>query len=263
MNGFNPRARRGRDLLCFDASKFPGVSIHAPAGGATTLLSRQKRNAGFQSTRPQGARQLCLQIALLGIVSIHAPAGGATRKQCLDCVSTSVSIHAPAGGATSQPGRYNYRRGFQSTRPQGARLNVLIKTTHYGCFNPRARRGRDGGRGQDSGKDTCFNPRARRGRDCVNLFESFDHKVSIHAPAGGATLAVMRLMLSSKFQSTRPQGARLIIWSGIIGSVMFQSTRPQGARLCTLPVTCTWYRFNPRARRGRDCPTVISGISWF
>jgi len=54
---FNPRARRGRDCAC-EYNKHSGfVSIHAPAGGATSHRSNLLRQR---------------------IVSIHAPAGGAT-----------------------------------------------------------------------------------------------------------------------------------------------------------------------------------------
>jgi len=76
---FNPRARRGRDLSAAEKPEQRLVSIHAPAGGATSHLdsgirittsfnprARRGRDEGginywcdrvmFQSTRPQGAR---------------------------------------------------------------------------------------------------------------------------------------------------------------------------------------------------------------
>ena len=58
--GFNPRARRGRDLGSIANSAKSNVSIHAPAGGATFFQRDAERS--FK-------------------VSIHAPAGGATRKR--------------------------------------------------------------------------------------------------------------------------------------------------------------------------------------
>ena len=216
----------------------------------------------FQSTRPQGARPLSeLSIA--------------RRKH--------VSIHAPAGGATPE---YNMRR------------------PDYWCFNPRARRGRDS---RNNGKRCgclCFNPRARRGRD-RDLMIPFRYTaaVSIHAPAGGATSAPMREIsllrcfnprarrgrderpavastARKMFQSTRPQGARLVV-SGITSDSIilfqstrpqgarpadslnrrtydrFQSTRPQGARRPNLSREAGKGRFNPRARRGRDVPWAV------
>ena len=54
---FNPRAREGRDLRYFIDFRDTGVSIHAPARGATSSVSL---------------------LINPGIVSIHAPARGAT-----------------------------------------------------------------------------------------------------------------------------------------------------------------------------------------
>ena len=56
--GFNPRARTGRDFGHFgDALADQGVSIHAPARGATrTTAASGIRYVRFQSTRPHGAR---------------------------------------------------------------------------------------------------------------------------------------------------------------------------------------------------------------
>ena len=144
---------------------------------------------------------------------------------------------------------------FQSTRPHGARpqrflrLAAVIRVSIHapargatvgapppgratGCFNPRARTGRDraglvircmslrfqstrphGARPKGTGKipdSKSFNPRARTGRDrpipCYN-------------------------MLEYRFQSTRPHGARLQPSLQARPSQRFQSTRPHGARL--------------------------------
>jgi len=79
-----------------------GVSIHAPARGATDDLPEIKR---------------------LIEVSIHAPARGATIFSRLRNRKEEVSIHAPARGATyvkdkSAQGAIK----FQSTHPHGVRL---------------------------------------------------------------------------------------------------------------------------------------------
>ena len=145
------------------------VSIHAPAGGATSAL--------------------VLDFELRVDVSIHAPAGGATVVQSNATDYVTVSIHAPAGGATLlvicssilrrrfyprarggrdltlRTGKYVPKR-FLSTRPRGARLNVW----HGGNYHARR-----------------FYPRARGGRDERKTKELQDCLVSIHAPAGGAT----------------------------------------------------------------------------
>ena len=56
-------------------------------------------------------------------------------------------------------------------------------------------------------------------------------RVSIHAPAWGATSSKARLTQRMK---------------------MFQSTRPHGARLVDVPSVSVKGSFNPRARMGRD-----------
>ncbi len=147
VKGFNPRARGGRDEKKADGHSRFAVSIHAPAGGATSragvftssMTGFNPRARGgrdldrapsvivriwFQSTRPRGARPFGSS-DLLGLagVSIHAPAGGATcirstyllwekgfnprarggrdpLSSALAILSQDVSIHAPAGGAT-------------------------------------------------------------------------------------------------------------------------------------------------------------------
>ena len=121
---FNPRARGGRDVLVVHHSKpFTVVSIHAPAGGATSAgMITTSILLMFQSTRPRGARlcpctsrlllsrfnprarggrdQYSLCRTLEEFVSIHAPAGGATCLIVGLLLIRKVSIHAPAGGAT-------------------------------------------------------------------------------------------------------------------------------------------------------------------
>ncbi len=54
---------------------------------------------------------------------------------------------------------------FQSTRPRGARHNKIRQARIAGCFNPRARAGRDGTAARSVSSSTGFNPRARAGRD--------------------------------------------------------------------------------------------------
>ena len=126
------------------------------------------RLAEFQSTRPRGARrcQAGEEDGLEG-VSIHAPAGGATLVGLREHDAHVVSIHAPAGGAT----------------PLGP-TTALTSTR----FNPRARGGRDTGHlGGDFELGAFQSTRPRGAR--LQMFEDRQGavRVSIHAPAGGAT----------------------------------------------------------------------------
>ena len=121
-----------------------------------------------------------------------------------------VSIHAPARGATAREKFNKDMHLFQFTRPQGARHRcdglaelrdcVSIHAPARGAtasrsnqrrrstgFNSRARKGRNLIQLLISIRPTGFNSRARKGRDADTRPRLQVHKVSIHAPARGAT----------------------------------------------------------------------------
>ena len=105
---FNPRAREGRDAIADYLNGLSiGVSIHAPARGATISARGCIRRGGsfnpraregrdplvltqsfaantFQSTRPRGARHRSAHRRhAVQAVSIHAPARGATIESAV------------------------------------------------------------------------------------------------------------------------------------------------------------------------------------
>ena len=121
----------------------------------------------FQSTRPQGARHQQKNIHLSNPGFNPRARRGRDEKNAGDSGGPAVSIHAPAGGATLRPPFCLLTDLFQSTRPQGARLGSRF---HESIFKR-------------------FNPRARRGRDVLYPEGVPANRVSIHAPAGGATRA--------------------------------------------------------------------------
>ena len=214
--------------------------------------------AVFQSTRPRGARRRCLGLStFLPSVSIHAPARGATVKLRELEMRHKVSIHAPARGAT--------RRSCACHAPSG-------------CFNPRAREGRDlCGRGNGSAR-RGFNPRAREGRDRSARHAAHQtQRVSIHAPARGATRLPWRPWVEPSRFNPRAREGRDRGWRWCrrrrtcfnpraregrdavpvaltIKLQPFQSTRPRGARRGRRGSTPGVSGFNPRAREGRDQP---------
>ena len=122
---------------------------------------------------------------------------------------------------------------FQSTRPRGARPTRARNPRGEDYFNPRARVGRDAkshSHGQSHGN---FNPRARVGRD--NMTEQLTMLVkviSIHAPAWGATplprQADRRRLISIHAPAWGATAGRS---AGGQAQTKFQSTRPRGARL--------------------------------
>ena len=126
---------------------------------------------------------------------------------------------------------------FQSAYPRGTQYPTQFRdTTWNGCFNPRARVGRDAEYLINAGTNGSFNPRARVGRDASHC----------RPPSR-----------KPWFQSTRPRGARPVpcalsrsAWRSFnprarVGrdeyrslfphvELTFQSTRPRGARRFTL-----------------------------
>ncbi len=150
----------------------------------------------------------------------------------------SVSIHAPAKGATFTVSRKKHIKGFQSTRPQRARLFQMIMRERIKSFNPRARKGRD------------------------NLWRicAWRKRVSIHAPAKGATHfvhfdishGVVSIHAPAK-GATRERGRPHGYHAG------FNPRARKGRDFPPRTRTSTLTGFNPRARKGRDPGETSSG----
>ncbi len=166
---FNPRAHAGRDTMKGDA-----------------LV----RTCRFQPTRPRGARRRAAGRSPVPRPSFNPRAhagrdlrrGNAAHGRC-------VSTHAPTRGATSPLSAPGANKGFQPTRPRGARWIRATPIWHgRPCFNPRAHAGRDRRRPWATATPIPVSThaptrgatvKAHRGRD----FE----RVSTHAPTRGAT----------------------------------------------------------------------------
>ena len=235
-NRFNPRARVGRDACrCarrprrwrFQSTRPRGARLHASFSCSSARA--------FQSTRPRGARQSRCGCGPQDVsVSIHAPAWGATALPPLARKVAAVSIHAPAWGATRIPLR----------RTRGTR-----------CFNPRARVGRDaavcarlaellefqstrprGARHPTFRRLDAFNAfqstRPRGARQPMESWHRIPGRVSIHAPAWGATRGGI---------CARSPHRRVSIHAPAWGATC-PACKGRG----------TVERFNPRARVGRD-----------
>ena len=100
--GFNPRARGGRDRKVQPKKmEYKMFQSTRPRGARPRVFLRWRGISLFQSTRPRGARHF---------------------EFCFYQYSYVVSIHAPAGGATfGIVIAFCRYREFQSTRPRGAR----------------------------------------------------------------------------------------------------------------------------------------------
>ena len=211
------------------------ISIHAPAWGATPPRCRRDHPSLYFNPRARVGRDSANVQDRDGNYNFN-PRARVGRDRIRECelAHRHISIHAPAWGATSCCGFLDVALSFQSTRPRGARplcgayvesrtqfqstrprgarpevvveedaaIAISIHAPAWGAtrrsqpeeakrhnFNPRARVGRDRRRSAGSGSGKNFNPRARVGRDTKR-----------------ATLP----RRWSRFQSTRPRGARQV-----------------------------------------------------
>ena len=143
---------------------------------------------------------------------------------------------------------------FQSTLLHGERPTIRQPLPWWTRFNPRSRTGATGiqtaGREMHEGFNprfrtgsdlsglylsigiSRFNPRSRTGSDVVSIVPEDMTRVSIHAPARGATLSA---------------------YASATG-VTFQSTLPHGERPAPVSVVSWYINFNPRSRTGSDLP---------
>ncbi len=188
-HSFNPRPREGGDQVCLPwcsspvlfqstpprggrpepgvcCSPWEDVSIHAPARGATRPGRLLNLGTRFQSTPPRGGRRSTCRGRLSPPCFNPRPREGGDLTETCMFAAKLVSIHAPARGATPHTKFTSARKAFQSTPPRGGRPP------------------RDCALHRPSGR---FNPRPREGGDIPKMWPDAQFKVSIHAPARGAT----------------------------------------------------------------------------
>ena len=101
---------------------------------------------------------------------------------------------------------------------------------------------------------SCFNPRTRVGCDTLKLMPNrVQAKVSIHAPAWGATAGPRHPGPRPRFQSTHPRGVRRQGRLDRRAGGRFQSTHPRGVRPLQMSlIIAAETSFNPRTRVGCD-----------
>ena len=186
---FNPRSREGSDAPCrYDLCTRRGVSIHAPAKGATAyswIIFR--RQPLFQSTLPRRERH--------------------SWKR-----SPGVLFR------------------FQSTLPRRERLGGSLHVLAAGSFNPRSREGSDQSLRRWINLSRVSIHAPAKGATQRHLMPHHRQSVSIHAPAKGATNLIIAYAIFQAFQSTLPRRERLKSFCRFLHQ----------------------HCFNPRSREGSD-----------
>ena len=165
-----------------------------------------------------------------------------------------ISIHAPAKGATEVINNFNvYNSGFQSTLPRRERPEAGMSVGYAKIFQstlPRRERLYPADQGRSYRKFQSTLP--RRERRCFVATVLCAERISIHAPAKGATSLMKQRQYGKAFQSTLPRRERpgKRCWSGCAGQ--FQSTLPRRERRTSRSCTASSGRFQstlPRRER--------------
>ena len=168
---FNPRPREGGDRSHRRRScRRRRVSIHAPAKGATDGMSVDAHpTCSFQSTPPRRGRP-------------SAPIAAASTVRCFN-------PRPREGGDALRSRAAMPACMFQSTPPRRGRHDAPIGIRSAdACFNPRPREGGDCDRRRRAWPIAMFQSTPpRRGRPACTAADWHARRVSIHAPAKGAT----------------------------------------------------------------------------
>ncbi len=166
---FNPRTRTGCDHYGAKDKGRKGISIHAPARGATSTVFSELQGWYISIHAPaRGATHLLQGVKDMQKISIHAPARGATRKRWLQ--STPLIYFNPrtrTGCDWTDVAANTYDVIFQSTHPHGVRPDQADRAEQKSDFNPRTRTGCDATTYCVPSGLIYFNPRTRTGCDFV------------------------------------------------------------------------------------------------
>ena len=148
------------------ASVCKGISIRAPARGATSSHKRHVAGSRFQSALPRGERH-----NMVGYCQSHRDFNPRSREGSDDGTQLSVRYgcyfnpRSREGSDQSHKPRTAILQAFQSALPRGERRLIALLMILFYNFNPRSR----------EGSDTCKG------------ISSYQLKISIRAPARGAT----------------------------------------------------------------------------
>ena len=184
------------------------ISIRAPARGATQPVPESKKPDKFQFAPPRGGRPFRAFVEYARSISIRAPARGATLFVDREYKEDEISIRAPARGATTDQEAAPAWHLFQFAPPRGGRPNMLMCMAMCIYFNSRPREGGD-----------------------QSAIESGEYmKISIRAPARGATPPLWKTLLTVLFQFAPPRGGRPAGRQCPERMIPFQFAPPRGGR---------------------------------
>ncbi len=165
--GFNPRSRVGSDLLSLTTRlKTPLFQSTLPRGERRLAESKSIIARSFNPRSRVGSDQLMMKVKpAYRKFQSTLPRGERRGFGCSALCSGTFQSTLPRGERLNFDAMVKLEVKFQSTLPRGERQTASIRNEKNVCFNPRSR----------VGSDTRLELRIR------------DLRVSIHAPAWGAT----------------------------------------------------------------------------
>ena len=208
---FNPRSHKGSDLVLSDPSgTYKEFQSTLPQGERQRTNDSLEAVLKFQSTLPQGERRTGrVQRSITKIFQSTLPQGERLNPWPLRLTITKFQSTLPQGERRGASGIGRCAVEFQSTLPQGERPMDCIKCQQKKYISIHApTRGATGG------------PRAKRCPSCA---------ISIHAPTRGATQDNTAILRYVQFQSTLPQGERLLPLAPHDGTVISIHAPTRGA----------------------------------
>ena len=213
---------------------FYGISIHAPARGATSTTIVRSRISRFQSTLPQGERRGNPVAPLDRQKHFNPRSRKGSDGACGACGTVTCYFNPRSRKGSDDhcnPDCRNYFR-FQSTLPQGERPHGFQMPNVF---------------------SDNFNPRSRKGSDVqTNLYGQVAY-ISIHAPARGATNLVGYWRRSWGISIHAPaRGATLMRGEPLFPCWISIHAPARGATSIVCIVTGFHFYFNPRSRKGSD-----------
>ena len=128
--------REGRLPHPYISGSFSLISIHAPAGGATSAHGLMTAADKFQFTPLREGRPIRSGMFFLSGNFNSRPCGRGDRDGvCRGCHHMDISIHAPAGGATPDTQLYTGKMNeFQFTPLREGRQSAALRPAAYRRF---------------------------------------------------------------------------------------------------------------------------------
>jgi len=214
--------------------RLAGVSIRAPAGGATWLRSFPPSSVRFQSALPRGERPPCSPADLWPARRFNPRSRGGSDTTLGILVGSLISFNPRSRGGSDSNIKllFSYRVAFQSALPRGERPVLASLVYDDAIVSIRAPAG---GATFVSVKDQAFGafqsalPRGER-RGAADSDQGTD-KFQSALPRGERRVSVYVLSKRMLFQSALPRGERPPRRKQVYTLIGFQSALPRGERL--------------------------------